>query len=123
MTRKEVEALLPDMPPQMADMIRALLVRQQTAVDLANRYCLSYRTQLSKARARFNIPVYGSPTEGRPYFTYRLMLDEESVFDREYMNIPDVAHAINTTTVCPFCGEYGNPKGCKDCRRDAEGDV
>lgn len=116
MKRAQVEALLPDMPPQMASMIRALLIRPQTAVELNQRYCLSYRTQISKARARYSVPVYGRPTEGKPYYTYWLMLDEEPTFEREDMNVPMHA-AINTETKCKYCGEPG-PTACSSCREE-----
>ena len=76
MTRAQVQSRLPSMPAQMRRMVEALLIREQTAVQLSNLYCLSYRTQLSKARAFHDVPVIGEPTPGKPYYTYRLDLDD-----------------------------------------------
>lgn len=79
MTRADVIDRLPAMPPQMRKCVEMLLEGPQSSVDFYNAFCLSARTQISKARDRYSVPIIGEPTEGSPCYTYRLVLDEEEV--------------------------------------------
>lgn len=77
MTRSQVAETARAMPPQMAQMVNALLKQRQTAVGLVELFCLSARTQLSKARRLYGIPVRSRRVKGRPYHEYWLDLEGE----------------------------------------------
>lgn len=76
MTRLQVESLLPELPPKQREMILALLGGEKTAVQLADRYCLSFSQQLGKSRRKHGIPVVSESIPGKPYMVYRLDLED-----------------------------------------------
>jgi len=77
MTRSQVSKLLPRLPMMQRKLVFSLLDGPKTAVQLANLYCLSFSQQLGKARRWFGIPIESEPVEGKPYYLYRLVLDNE----------------------------------------------
>jgi len=76
MTRAQVENILPELPPKQREMVLALLGGEKTAVQLADRYCLSFSQQLGKARRLRGVPVVSASIPGKPYMMYRLELEE-----------------------------------------------